>query len=201
MDFLNQFVNAFIPLFVAMDVVAVLPLFIAITKGLPENKRRIVIADALMGAFALSMLFLATGQLIFRFVGITPDDFRIGGGIVLLILAVSDLLFSEILQAARSKSGTGNLGVVPIGIPLIVGPAALTSILISVTTYGYIITLVALLANLAIVWLVFWNSRLVFRVIGEDGARAFGKVASLFLAGIAVMMIRVGITHFIFNHK
>lgn len=194
MEALVSFVKAFIPLFVAVDVLAVLPIFLAMTKGLSDDSRKKVVSDAVMGALALALAFLATGQMIFRFLSITQDDFRVGGGVLLLIFAITDLLFSE--SRAERRSGEG-LGVVPIGIPLIIGPAALTTVLIMVTSYGYIVTFFALITNLFIVWLVFTHSRFVIQVIGEEGARAFGKVASLFIAAIAIMMIRVGITNFI----
>jgi multiple antibiotic resistance protein len=84
--------------------------------------------------------------------------------------------------------------VVPIGIPLIMGPAALTTILILVDSYGTIWTVTSIIINLIIVWIVFRNADQVSKILGKGGSRAFAKVASLFLAAIAVMMIRVGIT-------
>jgi multiple antibiotic resistance protein len=74
------------------------------------------------------------------------------------------------------------------------GPAALTTILISVDSYGYLITVASLLVNLLIVWILFQKSDWIAKIFGEGGARAFGKVMSLFLAAIAIMMIRVGLT-------
>jgi multiple antibiotic resistance protein len=84
--------------------------------------------------------------------------------------------------------------VVPIGIPLIIGPAALTTILILVDTHGYFATIVSLLLNLLIVWVIFRYSDFVIKMMGEAGSKAVAKVAALFMAGIAVMMIRVGLS-------
>ena len=112
-----------------------------------------------------------------------------GGGVVLLVLAVSDLLFSK----ERKRDPDVSVGVVPIGIPLIMGPAALTTIIILVDAHGYVCTIESLLANLLIVWIVFSQADRLTAAIGAAGSRAMAKVASLFLAGIAVMMIRSGI--------
>jgi len=189
MNWLETFFLSFIPLFVAIDVFGVLPLFVGITEGMDAISRKRLTAQATMTAFAISVAFLVAGKLLFGFLGITESDFRVGGGIVLLVLAVNDLLMSP-----EEKRTPGTMpGVVPIGIPLIIGPAALTTIIVLVNTYGYFWAVSSLLINLVIVWLLFSRSSAVTRLMGHAGSRAFAKVAALFLAGFAVMMIRSGI--------
>ena len=187
---METFLLAFIPLFVAIDVFGVLPLFVALTEGLDERRRQRLVMDATMTAFVISVIFLAVGKLIFSFLGITENDFRVGGGIVLLVLAVNDLLFSK----EGKRSAESSVGVVPIGIPLIMGPAALTTIILLVDSHGYLWTIASLLVNMLIVWFVFAQSKQITRVVGQAGSRAVAKVAALLLAGIAVMMIRSGIS-------
>lgn len=187
---MDTFFLAFIPLFVAIDVLGVLPLFVTFTEGLDRRQLRVLTIEAVLAAFVVSLIFLATGKLLFAFLGITESDFRVGGGIVLLVLAVNDLLFSK----ERKRDPDAAVGVVPIGIPLIMGPAALTTIIILVDSYGYVWTVASLLVNMLIVLGVFLQSRLLLRVLGTAGSRAVGKVIALFLAGIAVSMIRSGIT-------
>jgi len=85
------------------------------------------------------------------------------------------------------------MGVVPIGIPLIVGPAVLTLLLILVHAYGYISTLLCLILNFLIVWLVFSQSHGIMQVMKEGGAKGIAKVSSLLLAAFAMMMVRMGI--------
>ncbi len=183
------FFQAFIPLFVAIDVFGVLPLFVGMTGGMQKAERRRLTAEATLTAFLISLVFLVAGKLLFSFLGITENDFRVGGGIVLLVLAVNDLLFSH----EPERRPGARVGVVPIGIPLIMGPAALTTILVLVTTYGYLWAVVSLLVNLLIVWVVFAQSAVITKALREAGSQAIAKVAALFLAGIAVMMIRSGV--------
>lgn len=185
----ETFLLAFIPLFVAIDVFGVLPLFVGITEGMDERSRRRLTVEATATAFAISLVFLIAGKVLFSFLGITESDFRVGGGIVLLVLAVNDLLFSP--EEKRTPGSTP--GVVPIGIPLIMGPAALTTIIFLVHTYGYAWAVASLLVNLIIVWAVFALSTRVTTIMGKAGSRAVAKVAALFLAAIAVMMIRSGV--------
>ncbi len=185
----HNLVLAFIPLFVAIDILGALPIFISLTYGMDRQAKRRLVVQATLTAGAVALVFLVSGKLIFSFLGITENDFRIGGGIVLLVLSVNELLFAKDTQ--RDPGTT--VGVVPIGIPLIMGPAALTSIIIVVDNYGYWMSMISLFVNLLIVWLVFRYSDFVMKVMGVGGSRAFAKIASLFMAAIAVMMIRVGI--------
>ena len=186
---MRTFLLAFIPLFVAIDVLGVLPLFVALTDDLIEDRRRRLALEATITAFAVSLLFLVAGKSIFAFLGITESDFRVGGGIILLVLAVNDLLFAK----ERQRGSEGSAGVVPIGIPLIMGPAALTTIIILVDSYGYAWAIASLIVNLLIVLGVFVLSTVITRALGRPASRAIAKVAALLLAGIAIMMIRSGV--------
>jgi multiple antibiotic resistance protein len=193
---INALLLSFIPLFVAIDILGVVPVFLSLTERMNQTERRSLITQATLTALAVSVVFLFGGRVIFNFLGITENDFRVGGGIVLLVLAVSDLLFPP----SRQRRPETSVGIVPIGIPLIIGPAALTTILILVDTHGYVVTIISLLLNLIIVWFVFRYSELVLKLLGDGGSKAVAKVAALFMAGIAVMMIRVGLSGMIRNY-
>ena len=186
---MQTFLLAFIPLFVAIDVLGVLPVFVSLTDHLSNEHRKKLTLEATLTAFIISIIFLATGKLLFSFLGITQNDFKVGGGIVLLVFAVNDLLFSK----ERKRDPESTVGVVPIGIPLIMGPAALTTIILLVDAYGYGWAIASLVVNMLIVLLVFLQAQLITRLLGKAGSRAVGKVVALFLAGIAVSMIRSGI--------
>jgi multiple antibiotic resistance protein len=186
---MDSFLLGFIPLFVAIDVFGVLPMFVGITEELDGLHRRRLVLQATVTAFTVSLVFLVTGKVVFAFLGITESDFRVGGGIVLLVLSVYDLLFSH--EVERAPGAT--LGVVPLGVPLIMGPAALTTIIYLVHAFGYALAVVSLLVNLLIVWQVFTRASVITRILGKAGSQAVAKVAALFMAAIAVMMIRSGI--------
>ncbi len=193
--FTQQFLLAFVPLFVAIDSLGIVPMFLSITDGMTHTSRKKLVTQATLTALVIAVVFLLTGKALFNFLGITANDFRVGGGIVLLILAIVDLLFSP--SGEKKRRSADSIGVVPIGIPLIMGPAALTTIIIMVDSYGYLPTFASLLVNLWIVWLVYRHAGKVVGIMGPGGSKAFAKVASLLLVAIAVMMIRVGITGFI----
>lgn len=193
MGFYDSILASFIPLFVAIGVFGVVPIFISMTEGVALQERRSLVTQATLTALIISISFVFLGKQIFSFLGISTADFRVGGGMVLLVISIADLLFStDVKRRAPSKQ----LGVVPIGIPLIIGPGALTTLILSVDSHGVLVTTLALSLNLMIVWVVFRYSDIVIRFMGEGGAKALAKVSSLLLCAIAVMMIRSGITSY-----
>lgn len=180
---------AFIPLFVAVDAVGVVPIFLGLAEGVDEAARRRLVADATLAAGAVGVGFIFLGDAVLRFLGVTVGDFQVAGGVVLLVLSIYDLLHP--LSPLR-QSGAG-LGVVPLGVPLIVGPAVLTTLLTVTRTHGFLVTLSAFVLNLAIVWAALRWASLVGRLLGDAGARAVAKVFALLLAAIGVTFIRRGL--------
>jgi len=192
-DILKILPNTFIPLFVATNIFMLLPIFISITKEMTKVKRKVVVRDSILTAIIVSFLFIALGELIFRILGITTDDFKIAGGTVLLVFAVRDLVHSG---EERIKPDI-KVGVVPIGVPLIVGPAVLTNILLLVNLYGIVPTIISLILNLLIVWISLINAERIIRIVGRGGIIGIAKVMALLLASIAIMMIRIGVVNII----
>jgi len=190
MDTLQPFFHAFVPLFVAVDVVGIVPLYLALTQRLTAAERGTVLRSSLLVAVAVSSAFALLGKAIFLFLGITVTDFQIAGGLVLLGLAGLDLLTSE----PRGLAEGTDVGVVPLGVPLITGPAVITSTIVLVDLYGTLVTLLALVANLTVCWLVLAHAGRVERLLGRTGARAISKTVSLLLAAIGVHWIRQGLS-------
>ncbi len=188
-----RFLLVFIPIFVAIDIIGILPLYLSITENVRGESRAKVVRQSILTALIIGIVFLFLGRLLFNFLGITEADFKIAGGLILLVLAITDLLFPGKSRLTFSPE----IGIVPIGTPLIVGPAVLTTLILMVDIYGYFLTAMSFLINLFVVYLVLTYSERIFKILGGGGTRAFGKVISLFLAAIAIMMIRVGISEFI----
>lgn len=197
-EWFEKFLLSFVPLFVAIDAIGVVGIYLSLTQNTTEDYRKKLLFEASLTALGVSIVFLFFGKVIFKLLGISENDFRIAGGLILLILAIMDVLFSDV---ERRRTPSDALGVVPIGIPLIMGPAALTTILVSSETVGWQITLVSLLINLLITWIVFRYAYSIVRLIGNGGAKAVAKVMALFLAAIGVMMIRVGVNGIIHAPK
>jgi len=122
-------------------------------------------------------------------IGVTVNDFRVAGGIVLLVLAILDLITHE---KTRRLPGD-QVGVVPIGTPLIAGPAVLAALMTMSDLYSSLVTLIAFLMNLVVVYIIFMSAGRVTHFLGSGGTKAAGKIASLLMAAYAVMLMRSGL--------
>ncbi|RJQ20276.1 MAG: MarC family protein [Nitrospiraceae bacterium] len=183
----------FIPIFVAIDIFAVLPIFISITGDIADSERKTIVRQSIITALAVSLAFVALGEAVFKILGITVDDFKIAGGLVLLVIAVLDL----IRYGGERRKVEDTVGVVPIGVPLIVGPAVLTTLIVLINHYGIVPTVISLVLNLFIVWASFVNAEKITTLIGKNGIVAISKIMAILLASIAVMMIRLGLQNVI----
>lgn len=184
----EQFLQAFIPLFVAIDPIGLAAIFLALGQGVPPAQRQVIARQATITGGAVALLFLFLGANMFKAVGISESDFRIAGGLILFILAARDLTHS----AAEPEKLPPDFGIVPLGMPLIAGPALITTLIVLAQSHGLKIALAALAANLVLVVLAFAGSEHIGRVIGATGMRAISKIISMLLAAIAVNMIRQG---------
>ena len=187
---LQLFLLTFIPMFVAIDSLGIVPLYLGLTEKVSAADKNKLVFKATLTAFVICVAFLFVGNALFNFLGITVNDFRIAGGIILLIISINDLLF----YSSRVRDvEPDDVGVVPLGIPLIAGPALLTTMLILMNENGKTYVIISLVLNLLINYFALRYADLVKKALRDAGSKAFAKVASLFLAAIAVMMIRVGI--------
>jgi len=187
---MSDFWFCFFPLFVAVDAVGILPLFMHLTEGVDPRAVRRIIVQSMVTALAVALAFLAVGQWVFHYLGITVADFLIAGGILLFTISLTDVITVEKRVA---QVDTDSLGVVPIGVPLIVGPAVLTTIFVLVGEYGVVPVVAATVVNIVIAGAVFWLSGPIHRILGRSGSRALSKLAGILLAAIAVMMVRKGL--------
>ena len=199
--FLSVFIEAFLPLFVAVNIPGILPLYIGMTETMEPAARARLLIQAIGAAVVLALLMLFAGDIIFEALGITVNDLRVGGGLILLIIAILDLVApgtgGRRSGETEHNDGTDPLSVVPLGIPLIMGPAAITTIIVSQGRFGYVPTLSALLAVMALVYAAFSFGPKLMAIFGPSTSKAVAKVASLFLAAISVAMIRTGIVNMI----
>ncbi len=192
LEILRDIPMTFIPLFVAMDTFGVLPIYMSITVELTDNEKRKVVRYSIISALAICLVFIAVGEAVFSILGITVNDFKIAGGLLLLVLAII-----ELVKENEHHKKAHDIGIVPIGVPLLVGPAVLTTLIVLVDHYGITPTLISLVLNLIVAYIVFSGARIIIKLIGKNGIIAISKIVALLLAAIAVMMIRIGLESYL----
>lgn len=177
----------------AVDVIGVLPVFVSLTESLEQKERYKIIIQSMITASGLAIGFVLVGKLVFRVLGIAMGDFMIAGGVILFCLAIIDIV-NPIKR--RRVPGT-ELGAVPLGTPLIAGPAVLTTSILIVNEYGLFATMISILRNILLCGLVFRLSSILMKFLGTSGTKALSKIFALLLAAIAVMLIRKGLMRFL----
>lgn len=189
---LKPYIITFIPIFLAVDIIGTIPLFLALTERLSDKQKNKVLTDSIFIATVFAVVFAFLGKLILRGLGITIDDFKIAGGVLLFILSVY-LLMPGKSREFISESLYEDIGIFPLATPLITGPAVLATTMMLLNSFGHLATLTSLILNMLLAWLVLKYSSLLIRVFGSSGIKAFSKISYIFLAAIGVMIIREGI--------
>ncbi|HLD99845.1 MAG TPA: MarC family protein [Bdellovibrionota bacterium] len=187
---IQNFALTFVAVFVALDIIGTLPLYIGMTTGLSRTERDRVVNTSMLVALLVALVFVFLGDAIFRFIGIAVFDFKIAGGLILLLVSLADLIG----QQEATKRASGSTGIVPLAVPLITGPGVLTTLILQVNNAGIWITVLALLLNYVFAWALLRKSDSVARLIGKDGTVVVSKISALLLAAIAVAMIRGGLS-------
>ncbi len=186
---LKQYFLAFVPIFVAVDAVGMLPIFTGLTDGMGRAEKLSLVRASTVTALVTAVLFVFLGRLVFSWLGITIDDFLVAGGAILFIVSIRDLLSFN-----RGPRLPGEaIGVVPLAVPLIVGPAVLTSSLILWDSFGAAPTLFSLVSNILLCGVVLCFADRLSALLGQVGTHTLSKIANLLLAAIGVMLIRRGL--------
>lgn len=188
---MTQFFLTFVAIFVALDIIGALPMYIGMTHMLQAEEKRRVLNTSMLVASGVAFVFLFTGEAVFRFLGIQVFDFKIAGGLVILLVSLADLLGGP--ESVSKDRASGSTGIVPLAVPLITGPGVITTLILQTEAAGYLVTTLAMALNYFIAWLLLRSSENVTRLIGKDGTVVVSKIAALLLAAIAVAMIRSGV--------
>jgi multiple antibiotic resistance protein len=186
------FIEALIPMFVVCDPFGLVPQLWALTEGQGEHFRKRVAIESCLASLVLGFVFALAGVQVFRVIGITTDDFRIGGGIVFLIMAVRMILGTK-GDSLSSSSNDTSISIVPLATPLIVGPAVIANIVLLTQRKGLLFAMGVFTTVLTITAIFLFFSGDIRRVIGEKVGKAVSKIFAILMVGIAVMFIRVGI--------
>jgi multiple antibiotic resistance protein len=180
----------FVPLFIVIDAFGNLPFVMSLSEGMSKHERRRLIHIATVTATVVGLAFLFFGQLILHVMGISVGSFAIAGGLILLALSIKYILTGRMVEAIKEEM----IAVVPIGTPLFVGPATITTLLLLVGQFPLYIVLISFVLNVLIAWLLFLGGNQVIGFMGQGGVRAISNVFNLLLAAIAITMLLRGLS-------
>lgn len=191
-NYLQDFIFTFVPLFIVIDALGNLPFVISLSEGMSWQERRRMIHLATITATIVGLVFLFFGQLILKVLDIKVGSFAIAGGLILLVLSIKYVTTGRMVEALKEDM----VAVVPIGTPLTVGPATITTLLLLATQFPHQLYMVLLsfALNMLVTWIIFLQTNQIVRFMGRGGLTAVSRVFSLLLAAIAVSMIFRGLS-------
>ena len=188
--FQNDIITSVIALFVVIDPIGNIPLFIAFTKKLEKAEHKTVSKTAIITAAALLLLFGIAGTQILGLFGITIFSFMIAGGTLLFIIAIELLTYGEWRFVSKVKE---DIGVVPIAFPLLAGPGSITAVIISYQTSGFLITFFSIIVVMTITYVILRMVNPIYKILGNRGSMIVSRVFAVIIAAIAVEYIVEGI--------
>jgi multiple antibiotic resistance protein len=201
---------AFIPLITMVNPLAVIPAFVTLTEGVSRRVRASVAFVAGVSCVAVLVVFLFAGNWVFQFFGITVPAFQIMGGVIFLTNAMRTLLYDdrrafnvggekrmEDIDVERAELDPSSIAIVPLAIPMLSGPGAITSVMVLVNLYPSIEQKMAVIVSIVAVGFASYVTLLaavpLSRLIGDRGRVAFSKIMSLLLGAIGIQFIINGL--------
>ncbi|MDQ1280634.1 MAG: multiple antibiotic resistance protein [Thermoproteota archaeon] len=190
MTFLPELVKGIIALFIVVDPLGNIPIFVSLTDKTNLQQRRKIFNTATIVGLILLLSFTLAGQQILLLFGITLHSFQIAGGILLLIIAIRFLILNNWQEQPESFE---TVGAVPIGCPLLVGPGAITTTILSLQTSGVVIAVLSVIITFSFVGLILRFIDPVHKFLGKTGSLVISKLMALFIASIAIQYILEGL--------
>lgn len=178
-------------LFIIVDPLGNVPVFMSLTHGMTPMQRKRTLRTATIVAFALLLVFALVGQRVLEIFGISLYSFMIAGGILLLFLAMKMLVAGKWEEAVSPE----DVGAVPIAFPLLVGPGAITSAMMTLQSSGLMVTLISVIIVFGITWFILNFIERIHSLLGKTGSAVVSRVMAVFLAAIAVGFIINGVKH------
>jgi multiple antibiotic resistance protein len=189
--FTDDLLKSVISLFVVVNPIGQVPLFIALTQKMEKQNKKLVSKNAIITTAVLLTVFAVAGIQLLSIFGISIFSFMIAGGVLLFIISIEFLTHGEWRHSGSSISGDS--GIVPLAFPLLAGPGAITTVIISLQAYGWIVSIISIVFVVLVTYLVLQLQNPISRILGRRGSIITTRVFAIFLAAIAVQYIVEGL--------
>jgi multiple antibiotic resistance protein len=197
-----EYIKIFVGLLAIVNPFGAIPLFISMTADESNSQRRKTINMVAVGVSIILLVALFFGELLLRFFGITIDSFRVGGGILVLLMAIAMLhaktsLIRQTDEEAQESIDKESVAIVPLAMPLLAGPGAISTVILaahkSTGVVHYMIIALGIVLLSLVVWGVLRLSPWIAGRIGATGINIFTRIMGLILTAIAVEFIATGV--------
>jgi multiple antibiotic resistance protein len=188
MDNLLLFAQSFFYLFIIMDPLASIPVFLSLTKNNEQNEMKKIATNAVIIAGIIAFAFLLIGSTLLDLTRVTLTDLKIVGGIILVLLGLESVLGFDFSTKDRTEAAA-----ILIATPLLTGPGLLTAITLSAQEYGFSIVALALGLVLLVSWVILYNAVLLKRICGMTVINITSKVFGILIMAVGVSYLRTSL--------
>ena len=188
-------ISATVTLFLVMDPLGNVPMFLALLKDLEPKRRRKVIVREMLIALLIMAIFLFFGPTVLGFLGLKPETISIAGGIVLFLIALRMVFPQE--GGVMGEMPGGEPFIVPLAIPFVAGPSTLATLILFSQQQGHLIesSIAMLIAWLATAVILVFSTKF-YKILGDRGLAAMERLMGMLLIMIAVQMLLNGVLEF-----
>jgi multiple antibiotic resistance protein len=187
----EDLLKAVISLFVVVNPIGKVPLFVTLTEKMEKQNKRLVSKNAIVTTAVLLTIFAVAGIQLLSTFGISIYSFMVAGGILLFIISIEFLTHGEWRYTGSSKSVDS--GIVPLAFPLLAGPGAITIVMISLQAYGWIVSIISIILVVLVTYLVLHVENPLLKILGSRGSTVTTRIFAIFLAAIAIQYIVEGL--------
>lgn len=188
-----------ITLFAIVNPIGSIPLFLQLTSGMTPQERRRAFRTGIVSASAILFVFILAGEKILtEFFQIHLADLMAAGGLLLLIIAIDHLVFGALVRGVLTgeEQDADHIGAVPIACPILAGPGAMMTVLLTFSEHGLLVAVVSVLVVVGITGLILYFIDAIYNVLGKTVCTVLSKILCLFIAAIGMRLLMQGLSHY-----
>jgi len=198
MNWMAVFKSALI-LFAVVNPIGSIPIFLQVTNNLTSIEKKRAFRVGVLSAATILLVFIVAGKQILTHVfQIQLNDLMAAGGLLLLIIAIDHLVFGALARGVlkREQAKPHHIGAMPIACPVLAGPGAMMTVLMTCSEYGFLTAVSSVIIVLGITWLILQYIDIIYRFIGEIICTVLSKILCLFIAAIGIRLLMLGLSHY-----
>jgi multiple antibiotic resistance protein len=189
--FTDDLLKSVVSLFVVVNPIGKVPILITLTQKMEKQNKKLISKNAVITTAVLLTVFAIAGIQLLSIFGISIFSFMIAGGVLLFIISIEFITHGEWRYSRSSISGDS--GIVPLAFPLLAGPGAITTVIISLQAYGWIVSIISIVFVVILTYLIFHLQNPISRILGRRGSIVTTRVFAIFLAAIAIQYVVEGL--------
>ncbi len=178
-------------IFAVLNPVGVIPTFLSLTEGMDPKKRHKIVRQSIITVLILAVILAVGGSLILEFFRVSIFSLQIGGGVLLMVIAIDMLSGLPRTKAVESQE---EVAIVPIATPLLIGPGTMTTLIVFSKTVSVLYLLISIILVSLTAYLLLRYSELLIKMLGINGIRAISRFMTIIIAAFAAQLLYGGFT-------